>query len=81
MRPMTADRLLRLLTWPAALFIAGILLWQEHYKLTVHPGGSLAPGTRLPGPLLIAEPTTTIVVPPASTLLVTALGNYLIELS
>ena len=40
MRPMTTDRLLRSLTWPAALFIAGILLWQEHYKLTVHPGST-----------------------------------------
>lgn len=28
----------RLLTWPAALFIAGILLWYEQYKLTGHPG-------------------------------------------
>lgn len=28
------DRFLRLLTWPAALYIAGILLWYEQYKLT-----------------------------------------------
>jgi uncharacterized membrane protein YphA (DoxX/SURF4 family) len=28
----------RLLTWPAALFIAGILLWYEQYKLTGNPG-------------------------------------------
>lgn len=28
----------RLLTWPAALFIAGILLWYEQYKLLGHPG-------------------------------------------
>ena len=28
------DRILRLLTWPAALYIAGILLWYEQYKLT-----------------------------------------------
>ena len=32
------DRILKLLTWPAALFIAGILLWYEQYKLTGHPG-------------------------------------------
>ena len=32
------DRLLKLLTWPAALFIAGILLWYEQYKLTGNPG-------------------------------------------
>ena len=30
--------LAKLLTWPAALFIAGILLWYEQYKLTGHPG-------------------------------------------
>jgi uncharacterized membrane protein YphA (DoxX/SURF4 family) len=29
---------LRLLTWPAALFVAGILLWYEQYKLPGHPG-------------------------------------------
>lgn len=40
MRPWTADRVLRLLTWPAALFIAGILLWYEQYKLTGHPGST-----------------------------------------
>jgi hypothetical protein len=28
----------RLLTWPAALYIAGILLWYEQYKLTGNPG-------------------------------------------
>ena len=28
------DRALRLLTWPAAFFTAGILLWYEQYKLT-----------------------------------------------
>ncbi len=28
------DRILRLLTWPAALYIAGILLWYEQYKLS-----------------------------------------------
>ena len=32
------DRILKLLTWPAALFIAGILLWYEQYKLTGNPG-------------------------------------------
>lgn len=29
---------LKLLTWPAALFIAGILLWYEQFKLTANPG-------------------------------------------
>ena len=32
------DRILRLLTWPAALFIAGVLLWYEQYKLTGSDG-------------------------------------------
>ncbi len=32
------DRILRLLTWPAALFIGGTLLWYEQYKLTGNPG-------------------------------------------
>jgi len=49
--------------------------------IPVHVGGSLAPGTRLPGPRLVAEPTTTLVVPPGSTLVVTDLGNYMIELA
>ncbi len=33
-----SDRILKWLTWPAALFIAGILLWYEQYKLTGNPG-------------------------------------------
>lgn len=32
------NRIAKLLTWPAALFIAGILLWYEQYKLPGHPG-------------------------------------------
>lgn len=32
------DRILKLLCWPAAIFIAGILLWYEQYKLTGNPG-------------------------------------------
>lgn len=36
----TTDRVLKLLTWPAAFFIAGILLWYEQYKLTGHPGST-----------------------------------------
>ena len=31
-------RVHRLLTWPAALYIAGILLWYEQYKLTGNEG-------------------------------------------
>jgi hypothetical protein len=32
------ERVHRLLTWPAAFYIAGILLWYEQYKLTGNPG-------------------------------------------
>jgi hypothetical protein len=32
------DRALKLLSWPAALFIAGILLWYEQFKLTGNEG-------------------------------------------
>ncbi len=40
MNPTRLDRILRLLTWPAALYIAYILLWYEQYKLTGHPGST-----------------------------------------
>jgi len=32
------NRIAKLLTWPAALFIAGILLWYEQYKLPGNEG-------------------------------------------
>ena len=32
------DRVLKLLSWPAALFVAFILLWYEQYKLTGSDG-------------------------------------------
>ena len=51
------------------------------FEVEVHAGGSLAPGVSLPGPLLIAEPTTTIVVPPGATLTTTAQGDYLLEVA
>jgi N-methylhydantoinase A len=47
----------------------------------VYPGGTLAPGSRRDGPLLVHEPMTTIVVPPEATLHITDLGNYLLELA
>jgi len=34
----TVDRVLKLLTWPAAIYIAYILLWYEQYKLTGDEG-------------------------------------------
>ena len=42
-------------------------------------GVSLPRGTRIEGPALIREPTTTIVAYPGSTVTVSALGNYLLE--
>jgi len=44
-----------------------------------YDGASLAVGTRIHGPAIIREPTTTIVVYPGSAALVTPLGNYLLE--
>ena len=40
LRNPAANRILKLLTWPAAFFVAGILLWYEQYKLTGHPGST-----------------------------------------
>jgi len=44
-------------------------------------GAALPAGTRVEGPAVIREPTTTVVVYPASTAVVTRLGNYLLELA
>ena len=43
-------------------------------------GASLPPGARVPGPAVIEEPTTTIVVYPGSCALATAHDNYVIEI-
>ena len=48
-------------------------------RTPVYEGGSMPPGHRLTGPALIAEPTTTVVVPPEVELTVTELGDYLLE--
>jgi N-methylhydantoinase A len=45
----------------------------------VYLGEDLKPGMVLPGPGVIAEPTTTVVLEPDSTATVTAHNNYLIE--
>ncbi|MGV1049942.1 MAG: hydantoinase/oxoprolinase family protein, partial [Solirubrobacterales bacterium] len=50
-------------------------------EVPVLAGGALAPGERRQGPLVVAEPTTTIVVPPEATLRVTELGDYLLEVA
>ncbi|MCY4087686.1 MAG: hydantoinase/oxoprolinase family protein [Actinomycetia bacterium] len=43
-------------------------------------GSELSTGVTLTGPTIVDEPTTTIVVPPGSTLSVTGAGNYLLTL-
>jgi N-methylhydantoinase A len=63
----------------------GVTRAQAHFPGTglaetpFYPGSALEPGTRLDGPLVVREPTTTIVVPPGWTLTVTSLGNYLMQ--
>ncbi len=42
-------------------------------------GASLPAGTHIEGPAVVREPTTTIVVYPGSSVTVTPLGNYLLE--
>ena len=44
-----------------------------------HLGDDLAPGMVIPGPAIVEEPTTTIVVYPGATATVTAGRNYLLE--
>jgi N-methylhydantoinase A len=44
-----------------------------------YDGGALPPGTRIEGPAVIREPTTTVVVYPGSAAVVTRLGNYVLE--
>jgi N-methylhydantoinase A len=45
-----------------------------------YTGAALAAGTRIEGPAIVREPTTTIVLYPGSTAAVTQLGNYVLEL-
>jgi N-methylhydantoinase A len=46
-----------------------------------YDGSSLPAGTTIAGPAILREPTTTVVVYPGSTVVVTELGNYLLELA
>lgn len=52
--------------------------WEE---IDVFDGPTLRPGTRIAGPALVVEPTTTIVVHPAMTVTVSDRNNYLMEVS
>jgi len=49
-------------------------------EIPEHLGERLAPGASVPGPALVIEPETTIVVYPGWTAHVTELGNYRLEL-
>jgi N-methylhydantoinase A len=49
-------------------------------EVSVRDGGALVPESELTGPLLVTEPSTTVVVPPGVTLRTTKLGNYVLEL-
>jgi len=45
----------------------------------IYLGGTIPAGSGLVGPLIVEEPTSTLVVPPDATLRVTPLGNYMVE--
>jgi N-methylhydantoinase A len=49
-------------------------------EIAVHLGGELQAGTSIPGPALVIEPETTIVVYPGWSAHVSKLGNYRLEL-
>jgi N-methylhydantoinase A len=53
---------------------------QGYVEVAVLEGGTLPTGVALHGPLLVAEPSTTVVVPPGVTLHTTELGNYVLGL-
>jgi N-methylhydantoinase A len=48
-------------------------------EVEVRSGSNLDPGSVFDGPLLVTEPTTTIVVPPGWRVSVTPIGDYLLE--
>ena len=50
-------------------------------SIKIHRGNTLMPGDRVPGPALIVEPTTTLVLYPDSSVTVTALNNYMVNVS
>jgi N-methylhydantoinase A len=46
-----------------------------------YDGRALTAGARIAGPAIVREPTTTVVVYPGSSALVTPLGNYVLEVT
>jgi N-methylhydantoinase A len=57
------------------------LLQAEACAAQIHYGEDLRPGDRVSGPAIIEEPTTTLVIYPGATAVVTAYGHYLCELA
>jgi N-methylhydantoinase A len=45
----------------------------------LYEGAALTPGARIEGPAIVAEPTSTLVLPPGSSATVTPRGHYLVE--
>lgn len=64
---------------------AGPRIRKAHFRnhgeleVEVRSGSNLEPGAAFDGPLLVTEPTTTIVVPPGWRVSVTPIGDYLLE--
>ena len=50
-------------------------------EIPLYRGDTLRPGARVPGPALIVEPTTTIVLYPGSTATVTRFNNYMVDVT
>ena len=57
------------------------LLQAAAFEAAIFYGEDLVPGDRIPGPAIIEEPTTTLVIYPGATAVVSAYGHYLCELA
>ena len=51
------------------------------FEAAIFYGEDLVPGDRISGPAIIEEPTTTLVIYPGATAVVSAYGHYLCELA
>ena len=54
--------------------------WREHRQVPVHARDALRAGTRIAGPAIVEESTSTLVLPPGTTADVAASGNIVVEL-
>lgn len=67
-----------------AIFVKRMAFFKELGGMTetaIYEGTKLLPGNRIEGPSIIEEATTTIVVTPGSEVLVSPLGNYLVQIN